>query len=1250
MKSIVFIFLTFWVSTIGFGQTTITITPDATTGKDALLVDRPTQSNVNYGAEPDFASWAWTQSSTNTTARSLIDFDLSTIPAGAIITSASLSLYCNTNSAYTQLQSGTNASYIERVTSPWNESTVTWNTQPTTTTINRVFLATSTTNTQNYTNIDITQLILDIQANPSSGFGLMLKLQTESTFKAMIFASSDHGDILKRPKLQITYSLTPPVPCQNTLTLQPNGVQGMDALIDSKSNAKNTNFGTIQDFASWSWTISGDSTKVRSLIQFDFSSIPVNATLNSAQLSLWCNTTSAVTQLHSGLNESYIQRIINPWKEDSVTWNNQPATTTVNQVLLPTSISASQNYLSIDVTNLILDMKNNPGAGYGMMLKLATELNFRSMIFASSDHPDPTKRPKLEICYTLPAPPIVLANFNGGDKVLRNTVKRISWVSTNATANVSIQYTLNNGSTWYPIAAMTKDTGFFDWLLPDTLSNQCKIRVASFENPTMADTSDALFSIVNPPGYTILSPNGGESFYNDTVLQINWTGTNRNNIKIEYTLNDTNWYAVTANVTQSNTTFLWYPAFLNSAKVKIRIVDILFPQYGDTSNSTFTIKPTPTFAFTYPNVANELWWSGVSKTITWNSTASRLGRLECSINNGPWTLVADSLAPLVNSYVYTPVGLHKATIQFRLSDVDVPYKYYASHAVKVNEKPVLNFVAPNGGEWLFTGNTKTITWTSSFSDSVSLYYSTNGFTWSLIAANIISANGSYQWVMPAVPSNTYRLLISDMKFSSMFDTTDAVFSIRNTPQFMFTNPVSNQKWLIGDEQVISWTASSSRYARIDYSIDSNIWVKIADSIPSSTTTYKWTPTGPHKSAVKFRISDIDLPGTFVVSNAVKMYEKPVLSVLSPNNGERIIKGSVYPVTWSSSYSDSIDIYYSTNGTSWSPVALNVNAGNGTLNWTVPLINSTTVSLKINDSRFSMFADTTNLHFSIISVPVISLASPNGGEIWLNTGTYPITWITSDVIKMKILYSTNDTTWIPVATSVAASTGSYNWSLPVINSIKVKVKLVDEDFSFVSDSSNTSFAILTPPSVSLLSPNGGEHWYTDSTYSITWNSVNVPAVNLYYTTNDTTWTNIALNIASISTPNNYSWMVPSSLVSSNLKIKAISILDSVVYDKSDAVFQTSVFISSGLNNMVLREDAIQLYPNPSNGTFTLITPPDMGTYRVSIMDISGKVVYEQSLVTTAASIQPGDSLSQGMYMVKIETETGAAIIKRLVIAK
>ncbi|MES2560103.1 MAG: DNRLRE domain-containing protein [Bacteroidota bacterium] len=1238
-----------------FSQTTIILQPDPITGVDAYI-ESGSNASINYSSYDNYAAIAWTRSSNPFVSRGLLKFDLTSIPSNAIITNAKLSLHCNTTSDQTQLHSslsGSNGCYLERITGLWGESTVNWNNQPATTTLNRVSLAQSTSSTQDYIDINVDNIVQDMILNPATSFGFMLKLGTESYYRSMQFGSSDHAILSKRPKLEITYILPPP--CAHTIVLRPDSTLGKDTYIENGGNSS-SNFGSYFNFAAIAWTRSSNPFISRSFIEFNLSSIPPNAVISSAQLNLYCNTISDQTQLHSSLsgsNECVIEKVTSPWGEKTMTWNNQPSSTSINRITLPQSTSSTQDYLNINLRSMIQDMVQLPSTNYGMVLKLLNESVYRSLQFASSDHPDSTKRPRLEICYSLPAVayPIVLANLNNGEKILRNSMKRIAWTSINATANVSIQYTLNNGISWSTITAMTKDTGFFDWNVPDSVSIQCRVRVASFETPTIADTSNVMFTISDPPGYTVLSPNGGEVYFNDSIVQIRWTGSQRNNAKIEYTLNDTSWYPVTANINVTDTAFLWVPANIASTKVKIRVVDNLFPQYGDTVNAVFTIKPTPKFAFSYPNTANELWFSGTSKTITWSNTDSRLGRLECSVNNGPWTILADSISPLVSSYVYTPIGLHKAVVQFRLLDLDVTYKYYTSAVVKVYEKPALNFVSPNGGEWLFAGNTKTITWTSSYSDSVNLYYSTDGSSWSLIASNIIATTGSYSWIMPTSPSNTYRLLMTDVRFTSVFDTTSAVFSIRNLPQFTFVNPGPNQNWLIGDEKVISWTASNSRYARIDYSIDSNTWVKLADSIPSSITTVKWTPAGLHKSTVKFRISDIDLSATFTMSPSVKIYAKPVLSVLSPNAGERIIKGSVYPVTWSALYSDSVDIYYSTNGTSWNPVAINTDAGSGIFNWTVPIINSSTVRLRIADSRFGNYSDTTDMLFKIISMPVISLVSPNGGEMWLNTGTYPITWITSDVMKMTILYTVDDTNWVTVATSVPASNGSYNWTLPVINSAKVRVKLVDEDFSNIIDSSNARFAILTPPSVSLLSPNGGEHWYTDSTYNITWTSINVPAVHLFYTLNDTILTMIAQNIPSINTTNSYSWTIPSALVSSSVKVLIRNIVDSLVYDKSDAVFQTSVFIPSGLNDVLFTEDDVNLYPNPSNGTFTLTTPINIGVYRVSILDISGKLLFERAGITTASvSCQLSDQLEQGIYMVKVETESGAKVVKRLVLTK
>lgn len=186
-------------------------------------------------------------------------------------------------------------------------------------------------------------------------------------------------------------------PCFNRITIQPSQ-NPYEGYIEN-FNPNDLNTGTQIDMAAW--TSGGQPLFQRTVLKFDFSAIPVSATIDSARLYLYATTTplggNGVDAHFGSSNNSVIRRITTAWTTPAqFSWNNPPAVTNTHEAIIPQSTASFENNI-IDVTALISDMLVSGNNGFAINLQNEVAYNIRQ--YASSKHSDITKHPKLIIYY-----------------------------------------------------------------------------------------------------------------------------------------------------------------------------------------------------------------------------------------------------------------------------------------------------------------------------------------------------------------------------------------------------------------------------------------------------------------------------------------------------------------------------------------------------------------------------------------------------------------------------------------------------------------------------------------------------------------------------------------------------------------------------------------------------------------------------------------------------------------------------------
>ncbi|MFA5375804.1 MAG: DNRLRE domain-containing protein [Dehalococcoidia bacterium] len=176
---------------------TATIQPDAAAGKDSYVYELSPGSNWGTG------SYIFTSGdAVGSLLRVYVQFDLSSIPSSAVVTDAKLGLSYETKSG------GAFAGPVGvyRVVAPWDEATITWDTQPAVAASVEATATIPAVVTNAFIYWDLDDLVQGWISGLFANRGMTLKDTDETTFEGYKgFFSSDWGTLANTPKLTIQY-------------------------------------------------------------------------------------------------------------------------------------------------------------------------------------------------------------------------------------------------------------------------------------------------------------------------------------------------------------------------------------------------------------------------------------------------------------------------------------------------------------------------------------------------------------------------------------------------------------------------------------------------------------------------------------------------------------------------------------------------------------------------------------------------------------------------------------------------------------------------------------------------------------------------------------------------------------------------------------------------------------------------------------------------------------------------------------
>ncbi len=492
--------------------------------------------------------------------------------------------------------------------------------------------------------------------------------------------------------------------------------------------------------------------------------------------------------------------------------------------------------------------------------------------------------------------------------------------------------------------------------------------------------------------------------------------------------------------------------------------------------------------------------------------------------------------------------------------------------------PILSLLSPNGGENWQMQTTHPITWNFlnlTGNLKLELVRGEAAIPVYTISSSVPVSNQLVNWIVPVTISlaTDYRVKISSLSNPEITDLSNGYFGIALSASQSITvlSPNGGETWQMNHLETISWSSQGvNDFIKCTLCKGNNLTevLTITEMYPIDEESLRWIIPDTLEAGNDYRIKMASVNDPNVVDYSDQSFTIPALpppsiTVTAPEAGDNWFMGSSHEISWSSiliTGFNKVELFRENESNPVLTIASSVAAYVPHIHWTIPLDLEAGTDYKIRVSNLNNpeIWDESDATFTL-SVPLLSLSSPNGGENWFMNSTRSISWAYSYLpgnLRVDLVRGASQNTVYTFTNSVAVSNMTINCLVPssIETATDYRVKISSVSAPYIYDVSDDYFTI-SNPILTLTNPNGGGVWRYGEQVNILWNSANINGnarLELFRASSTNPICTISPEVEV--TNNSFAWTVPSTLnPATDYRCKITLLSNTAIYDFSNSSF-------------------------------------------------------------------------------------------------